>query len=473
MPTFRVFPDGSSSLSPSPNTHSSSYAATHGHGGTPRSQYPAFSGAYSDHRLSAGTHPNLISATFAPGAPSLAGMDAAPDTPHERPPVPPLPSDLAQSRKGWPAERSYLNIRDSYNTDASFSTDLSSIPIVEPSHGTVRHVMGIARAEVVRTPKPSMSSVHPSVHLNRLSGTKSTIGVIASEKPPPLPTSPLTKTGFTIEDREERRERDDPFRDVRTPSPIPPQAPPQPPPANRRSVAPSNATFGDTGEQRWPPLRTSRLPWARKHDSSGSAGTSHGTATASTPSTRSSFGIRWSKGSSALAPPRPTDVPYTPASYGGSPRSVAFPASAPHDTLTVPSTLDAPSSRTSVASATSSLAESLLASFPFVPPSPAASAHSVHTPPASPLGVPEIRGEERRESSATGASALSSTLGADSRAHTPSAPPSSRTASTPTPPPSASGTRRSSLTDSPKPLFLNRKVDRSRLSIDREAGASS
>lgn len=472
MPTFRVDPDGASSIPPDVN--SSSYAATHGHSRVPReSQYPAFSGVGSDHRLSAGTHPNLISATFNQGAPSLAGIDAVQDTQPEHPPLPqgPLTSPLPnRSQYPQPADRDRFDVRNSYNTDTTYSSDLSSIPIVEATHGAVRQVLGVARAEVIRTPKPSLSSVHPSLHFNRLSGTKSTIGA-TSQQPPPVPTSPLATGFFRPKVPKLPQEHEDPFRDISTPSP---------------SGAGSMATFGDSGEQRWPPLRTSRLPWARKRDDSRP--NSDATEPASAPSSRSSFGIRWSKSATAaaqtLAPPHSTDVPYTPASCNPSetPRSVTFPSSSKRDTLTVPGVLEqqqrqaingmgaASASRVSVVSTAPSLSESILSAFPFVPPSPLG---SLRTPPRSPLVQQAFIGgdaADRRNSNTTGSSAPTSTLAADtSLLRTASATPSSLSSSTP--PPSSASTRHSSITaDSAKPpLFLNRKVDRSRLSIDRDA----
>ncbi|EKM51207.1 uncharacterized protein PHACADRAFT_103523 [Phanerochaete carnosa HHB-10118-sp] len=411
MPAFR-FPDSDSSLAR--DSTSGSHVATHGHSFAPGARYPAFSGAHSDHRLSAGTHPALISATFAPGM----VQDA-----------PPLPStsDLSGRPPGHqPSDRNHdqPNTRNSYNTTTTFSSDLSSIPIVEASHGTVRQVLGVARAAVVRTPKPSLSSIHPSLHIRRLSGTKSTLGVPA-ERPPPVPSSPLARFDFPRV-LEESKEEEDPFRD-RTPSPVPSRRA-----ADRRAITQSTGTFGDSGTQRWPP------PRARKRGGSAPDNNVVEQGSVSTPTSASPRRSTHNDvAPQMLAPPHSMDVPLTPAS-------------ARHDMLAVPgeerrrdTTSDA-----SVLSATSSFAESLLSSFPFVPPSPPGS-FNARTPPRSPQASRSFNG-----------SGSTDVLAAD--------PVLPRIASSTSS--SSSGTHRSSFTgDSTRsPSFPNRRMDGSRLSTDQD-----
>jgi protein OPY2 len=495
MPTFRMYTDSSmSSLSLPAESNTSSYAATHGHQhGPSQNQSPPMAGIPSDHRLSIGTHPNLISAAFTPAVPSLAGLESSSATPDISRDYPVLSGDSHAGLAHSPhsalhpehqyGRQIYPDHRHSYNTTTTFASDLTGeVPtVVTASHGAVKQVIGVARAEFVRTPKPSLSSMHPSLHFNRLSGTKLTFGIASTSK---IPLPPLPGDDGCVDTEVERATQDaDPFQDRESPSPDSNRG--SPAPLARHSLTPSAATFGDSGEQRWPKI-VWKPKWGRASlvDSGTDPGSVSTSGGSSSPSPHRSS--KHSSLSQSLLQALPSDGPRTsPSTSSGPSRSqstTAFPLSGRRDTLTVPSSqLEFQPRQTveeinpsclSVISSTSSLAESLISAFPFVPPSPIGSLTSTRTPPRSPLAQQTFRGSYAtdKRSSSNSNSGISASLTAPSTdGQIPSTPSSASRVGSDSAPSSSLATRQRTSLGSDRssyPLFLNRRVDKSRLSRD-------
>ena len=490
MPTFRLYTDYSmSSVNLPASSSPASYAATHGHHANASS--PPFSGIPSDHRLSIGTHPNLISATFNPASPSISGLDLPYALPHDRTGA----VNEARVSSQSVLHPEYLlgrKIRDdhrhSYNTTTTFSSDISGeVPmIVTPTHGAVKQVVGVAKAQFVRTPKHSISSMHPSLHSNQLFVPKPTSGVASTSRTPPLPASLPPYKGYRGDSpppREVEETASDPFRDRKTPSPSPERVSPTHLP--RKSLTPSAATFGDSGEQRWPKLVWKASPHSTRHDSIGTEAGSVLTSSDRSSLPAAKHSSKHSSAAQSMLVPSPGGRPHTPPPVPSSPTSrnnMAVPVSARRDTLTVPSgPLESQQRlamegiqagnppRLSVMSSTSSIAESLLSAFPFVPPSPVGSFASTRTPPCSPLAQQAFaRAAVDKASSNNSMSNLSSslTMAPSTSSQAPGTPKSAHPEVTPPSSPTSKQRMSTTSDQSGYPLFLTRKVDKSRLSRD-------
>ncbi|THG95820.1 hypothetical protein EW026_g5897 [Hermanssonia centrifuga] len=304
------------------------------------------------------------------------------------------------------------NIRNSYMTTGSYASDfLNEAPvIVTPTRGTVKQVLGIVKAEVIRTPGSS----------TYLSTEDMTPPQTASSVNSRMPArSPLASASFGPSDimhgsiSEEREDleqeiavRSDPFGDEH--SPYPTATSPMSP--ARRSPAPSSATFGDV-EESWDP-QGPRLPWAKKSSRPDSYSTQAGSIISADIGTASRVHLGLDQLSPAqmatrkLGIPPSGDLPHTPISAAlstarsqyrmTSAKLITPPVSSADVTPSLPAgalehqqrlafeELDVRMSRASVVSSTSTRADSILEGFPFVPPSPI-SDRPIRTPPRSPL----------------------------------------------------------------------------------------
>lgn len=334
------------------------------------------------------SNPNLISATFNPSIRNPDADSVMFSSSRSQAGLPPLlpnvraalglPIDPTRGNSRFPFPQRADGARNSVQTASSLSSEMSTEPVM--AQGAVRQVLGFTRAEVVRTPKQSMSSLYPSVHMSRLSGAFSTLafsgasgGDSSKARVPPIPSR------FGPSKRSPRRSDLEPLRNPFSDSHAPPSnmfSPDSPTSANsltRLSPVPTSATFGDTGS----PMRDS---WA-KQDQGNMVQSPGGDMHAG----------------SAVSPSPPTGrfQPTAPLTFHLSPAHdlPRTPISAALSTARSPyeSRVAGPSSGVlqrqqllaidggaagSRFSTVSSVADSLLSSFPFVPPSPHGSAGS-------------------------------------------------------------------------------------------------
>jgi protein OPY2 len=309
------------------------------------------------------------------------------------------------------------NFRNSYMTTGSFASDImNEAPvIVTPTRGTVKQVVGVVRAEVIRPPTSAGSG---SVYSTDEQGTPKTASSLANR---PSIRSPLAKNDAfgpmdsMAEEPEHSAEaesqelsiRQNPFSDEY--SPYRSDAPSSPAPAP--SPAATTATFGESEEQHWDP-QSPRLPWKKERERPASAYTQAASIIDANIGTASRVHLGLNQlspqsqatGRSLLsAPPPSSDFPITPNSAPLSTRSqyrmtsakLVSPASGNLDATPLGGTLerqqkkafanlDARMSQASVASSASTRADSILEGFHFVPPSPI-SDRPLRTPPRSPL----------------------------------------------------------------------------------------
>lgn len=282
-----------------------------------------------------------------------------------------------------------ISSRNSFMTNASYSSDfLHEAPmIITPQRGTVRQVLGVVKAEVINAPGP-------------LSASPNSDGL----KPPSLASrpsvgSPLASTSFGPADvvhEVDEAQVIDPFGDEASVG-------------GKQSASPaaSVTTFGqsttgavhDSHSSDWV-AETPNLPWARSNDDSrpSSMSTQSGSVADITSAKRVNVGFS-----------SPLNSEGTP---GSSHRTTVGRLVSP--TLTVPETLHEQQQRalahaharaqaqgivdqnkrlsgSSVLSGTSTRADSILESFPFVPPSPISN-RPVRSPPVSPLGQQSFSG---------------------------------------------------------------------------------
>ena len=303
------------------------------------------------------------------------------------------------------------NVRHSYMTTGSYASDLlSEAPvIITPMRGTVKQVLGVVKAEVIRTPGSSA--------LGSDGTPTSGDSLRAGFSRPPM-RSPLAASSFGPSDvlRESADEHDkgqdllvraNPFSDEHSPYLTNPSA--------QTSPAPSTSTFGSKGttppqtQEDWTPEEP-RLPWAGGNkDRPASSSTQSGSIIAAdiSSATRVHVGLHQFATSTHLAPPSSTGLDTPVSAALSSPRSppnanrmtsakLISPAS---NTLSPGANgdgqlesqqrrafeeMDGMRDRSSVVSSTSTRADSILESFPFVPPSPI-SDRPIRTPPRSPL----------------------------------------------------------------------------------------
>ncbi|KIK95592.1 hypothetical protein PAXRUDRAFT_374225 [Paxillus rubicundulus Ve08.2h10] len=265
------------------------------------------------------------------------------------------------------SQRSGLS-RVSYMSNASYSSDfLNEAPmIVMQSQGVIRQVVGKVKAEVIQTPGTSTPTSHLSAD---------------DLKPPsiisrPSVRSPLAASSFgpadVVDEADEEHElstRSDPFGDHHVPS----------------SVI-------SNGSQAESQLDGPILPWAKHHTSSRpeSVSTQAGSVIDISSATRVNIGLARSNQKSSyrttmakLISPASTLSPNASGTLQEQQQLALEHAQAQARAQGLDKSKRM--SGTSVVSTTSTRADSILESFPFVPPSPISS-RPVRSPPRSPLG---------------------------------------------------------------------------------------
>lgn len=283
-----------------------------------------------------------------------------------------------------------VSTRNSFMSNASFSSDfLNEAPmIITPHKGAVRQVLGVVKAEVIKAP----GSLSPS---NSADGLKPLS--LASR---PSVGSPLASTSFGPADivkEVDEPQLTDPFCDEASVG------------GNRNtSPAASVTTFGhsstgavhDSHSSNWV-AETPNLPWSRSNDSRPSSmSTQSGSVVDITSAKRVNVGLSLNR------------LHSSEVNYEGTPRSshrtTVGRLISPPLTVSETETLHEQQQRalahaharaqaqgvvdqskrlsgSSVLSGTSTRADSILESFPFVPPSPISN-RPVRSPPVSPLG---------------------------------------------------------------------------------------
>ncbi|EGN93066.1 hypothetical protein SERLA73DRAFT_190231 [Serpula lacrymans var. lacrymans S7.3] len=273
-----------------------------------------------------------------------------------------------------------VSSRNSYMSGASYSSDfLNEAPmIVTQNQGAVRQVLGVVKAEMIHT-SGSSSGSSPSSPMS-----------MDSLKPPsvasrPSIRSPLAATSFgpadVVNETEEEHMHSvdgDPFSDDQSSRDI-----------RRLSPSPSAATFGNRDSD-WIAEGPAR-PWANKDDSSrpSSISTQAGSIVDIGSATRVNVGLLSSQ-SSQKSPYRTTMGRLV------SPTSTLEPQTLEEQQQRALAHAQAQAraqsfskankriSGSSAISAASTHADSILESFPFVPPSPISS-RPIRSPPRSPL----------------------------------------------------------------------------------------
>ncbi|TCD63869.1 hypothetical protein EIP91_004808 [Steccherinum ochraceum] len=362
---------------------------------------------------SARSNPTTVPSTQATAGSAPSRPDRDPSLNLNTDPNATASADTNRAASPYSASQISANVRHSYMSTGSYASDLlGEAPIiVTPGRGAVKQVLGVVKAEVIRTPPgSSVSGDSPPSSADSLRPT------FASRPPArsPLAASSFGPADMLKEVDEEHAQdveaRQDPFGDEH--SPYINESSSQASPA---SPTPSASTFGSPAptpsqyvsspatEVDWSPEDPSR-PWAsgsktpRPESISTQAGSVIGASIGA--ATRMHVGH-------ILAPPS-TANPDTPLSAAlSSPRTPyrmtsaklvspvrqnddASPASVAGGAFEMQQRralqemdVDRRESRTSMMSSVSE-ADSILGGFPFVPPSPI-SDRPVRTPPRSPL----------------------------------------------------------------------------------------
>ncbi|PPQ84261.1 hypothetical protein CVT25_011908 [Psilocybe cyanescens] len=272
--------------------------------------------------------------------------------------------------------RSGISSRNSYMSNASYSSDfLNEAPmIMTSSKGNVRQVLGVVKAEVISA--GSLSANNSSDNL----------------KPPaysrPVTKSPLASTSFgpsdMLTEADESQEANNPFNDNMSTH------------VNySASPAASTTTYGrlstqgvdQSGETNWVPDGPN-LPWSRTVDQSrpSSMSTQAGSVIDIASATRVNVGLRTPASANSYRTTMGRLVTPPTGNEGRTLQEQQQLALAHAQAQAQAQGLDRRRiSSSSVLSATSTRADSILESFPFVPPSPI-SDRPIRSPPVSPLG---------------------------------------------------------------------------------------
>lgn len=300
------------------------------------------------------------------------------------------------------------NIRHSYMTTGSYASDLlSEAPvIVTPTRGTVKQVLGVVKAEVIRTPGSAATTSDGTP----TSGDALRPGYVSTR---PSMRSPLAASSFGPADilRESADEQEKGQEVIVRANPFGDENSPYIHGSTTTSPAPSTSTFGSKGstppqtQEDWTPEEP-RLPWAggsgkgRPESTSTHSGSIIAADISS--ATRVNVGLNQFAMTSLLPPSDGMDAPISAAlSSPRTPMNVNRMTSAklisPSNNLSAGvngqmelqqrrafEELESGRDRSSVVSSTSTRADSILESFPFVPPSPI-SDRPIRTPPRSPL----------------------------------------------------------------------------------------
>jgi len=455
QPAVRIYGGTSNAtINLDPESRGDSVAATNGHIPQRNSaQSNPFTDTHSIQSASTGTQSNVIPiALVPPGSVSMRSgpsttaatqgtLNSGPMRPERSPDLdlslnPHSPKELTTS-SGKQYAKSALSgmtgLRNSYMTTGSYASDLlnESPVIVTPTRGTVKQVVGVVRAEVIRTPQSSTS-----VYSGDDQDSPRTISLTSK----PSVRSPLARNGAfgPLESMAEEQDQDhqsasesgqelsvrsNPFGDEH--SPYRSDAPSSP--AVVASPAPTSATFGESEDQHWDP-QSPRLPWAKKEERPASSCTQAASIIDANIGTASRVHLGLNQlspqpstaGRELLTVPMPSsDLPVSPLSaplstarsqYRMTSAKLVSPPE--NDTELTPTAggalerqqkrafenLDARLSQASVLSSTSTRADSILEAFPFVPPSPI-SDRPIRTPPRSPLAQQAFNGPPTATSS--------------------------------------------------------------------------
>lgn len=270
--------------------------------------------------------------------------------------------------------------RLSYMSGMTYASDfLTEAPmIMTPTKGPIRQVMGLAKPEVINTgtlsSSPSQDSLKPPAY-SRPSGK-----------------SPLASTSFGPSDvvPEGDESGANPFDDKH----ISTQADYSASPPHTATTMQTSQQNCDSGDSHWTPQGPS-LPWAKSDDSTrpSSMSTQAGSIIDIGSATRVNVGLMTpgTANSGGLRSPYRTTMgrlvsPSNTAATAGSLQEQQVRALAHAQAQAQAQGLDKPRpiSSSSAISATSTRADSILESFPFVPPSPISN-RPIRSPPVSPL----------------------------------------------------------------------------------------
>ncbi|RDB22709.1 hypothetical protein Hypma_010225 [Hypsizygus marmoreus] len=286
-----------------------------------------------------------------------------------------------------------VSSRNSYMSNASFSSDfLNEAPmIITPNKGAVRQVLGVVKAEVINAPG-SFSA-----------GSDSLKPPVASR---PSVGSPLAAKSFgpadVVKEVDESQEMVDPFSDDASINADYGASPA----ATMSSFGPSTTGAVRDSQSDWV-ADTPSLPWAKSANDSrpSSMSTQAGSVADIGSATRVKVGLSgYTVASSQLSP---NSIPRSPfrttmgrlvspssAESGNleeqQQRAIAHAQAQAHAQVQGGG-LNRRVSTSSAVSATSTRADSILESFPFVPPSPI-SDRPIRSPPVSPLGQQSFSG---------------------------------------------------------------------------------
>lgn len=268
--------------------------------------------------------------------------------------------------------------RQSYMTNASYSSDFLEAPMIVTAQS--RQMLNMAKAEVVNAPNSQHSSMNSQTLPVPAARTTLVSPLAMTSSGPSDASSDIENVG---QDATYRHGDPNPFSDEHSPLPSSHWGPPS---------AGTTTTFGDqpkTGS--WRP-NAPAAPWMKQDDNSrpSSISTQAGSVIDIGSATRVNVGLR------TLGVPGPSVAASAPRSPFRTtmgklvtPTSAGFSGSG-HEPPQMPGDHAGQSSRAdhrvSVSSAvsTSTRADSILESFPFVPPSPISN-RPVRSPPVSPL----------------------------------------------------------------------------------------
>lgn len=418
MHTVRIY-GGASNTTINLDPESQGDSAAAGLGRSPvrmSTQSNPFTDSHSIQSVSTGTQSNVIPiALVPPGSVSLRSngtsnpmrSDRPDDLNYEHANV---SGDSVGTGKQY-AKSTVSNIRNSYMTTGSFASDLlNEAPvIITPSQGAVKQVLGVVKAEVIRTPP---GSVYSSADANKSTGSLS----VSSNRPPVR--SPLGGSSFgPLESMAEEQEHDeqdittrgDPFGDEHSPYLSATHS------AADGSSSVYSATTSNESEQQWnsqgPRTPLKKLKEPRPASVNTQAGSIIGATITNasrvhlgfdhfSPSkaTSHTLVVPGSSGSSDL-PHTPVSAPLSTARSQYRMTSAKLVSPVPSSNATTPALptgvlerqqrqaieeMETRLSRASVVSSASTRADSILEGFPFVPPSPI-SDRPARTPPRSPL----------------------------------------------------------------------------------------
>lgn len=288
-----------------------------------------------------------------------------------------------QARNGYSQSTrsgiSGISSRNSYMSSASYSSDfLNEAPmIMTPTKGAVRQVVGVVKAEVI-----SAGS------LNSPGGSSNTLRPPAYTRP--VAKSPLSSTSFgpndLVREVDESQEATDPFSDDNMSTHTTYAASPSPLAMTAEQLSIHAAR--ESSPSNWVPNEPN-LPWSRTNDQSrpSSMSTQAGSVIDIASATRVNVGLNGLRTPGSANSYRTTmgRLVTPPANSAETLQEQQQRALAHAQAQAQAQGLDRRRiSGSSVLSATSTRADSILESFPFVPPSPI-SDRPIRSPPVSPL----------------------------------------------------------------------------------------